>query len=71
VKRRSPATAGLLATALLAAETPTALAQHRSRLIDEFQLLEFVRRGHITGPAGVRYGSVGIRVNCPIVHRFL
>ena len=44
---------------------------YRSRLIDEFQLLEFVRRGHITGPAGARYGSVGIRVNCPIVHRFL
>jgi hypothetical protein len=44
---------------------------YRSRLIDEFQLLEFVRRGHITGPAGAPYGSVGIRVNCPIVHRFL
>jgi len=44
---------------------------YRSRLIDEFQLLAFVRRGHITGPAGARYGSVGIRVNCPIVHRFL
>jgi len=44
---------------------------YRSRLIDEFQLLEFVRRGYITGPGGARYGSVGIRVNCPIVHRFL
>jgi len=44
---------------------------YRSRLIDEFQLLGFVRRGHITGPDGARYGSVGIRVNCPIVHRFL
>ena len=44
---------------------------YRSRLIDEFQLLDFVRRGHITGPAGAPYGSVGIRVNCPIVHRFL
>jgi len=44
---------------------------YRSRLIDEFQLLDFVRRGHITGPAGAPYDSVGIRVNCPIVHRFL
>ena len=44
---------------------------YRSRLIDEFQLLEFVRRGFIIGPAGAPYGSVGIRVNCPIVHRFL
>jgi hypothetical protein len=52
--------------------TPDAVRRgYRSRLIDEFQLLEFVRRGHITGPAGARYGSVGIRVNCPIVHRFL
>jgi len=52
--------------------TPDAVRRgYRSRLIDEFQLLEFVRRGFITGPAGARYGSVGIRVNCPIVHRFL
>jgi hypothetical protein len=52
--------------------TPNAIRRgYRSRLIDEFQLLEFVRRGHVTGPNGARYGSVGIRVNCPIVHRFL
>jgi len=52
--------------------TPDAVRRgYRSRLIDEFQLLEFVRRGHITGPAGARYGSVGIGVNCPIVHGFL
>ncbi|MGI8661140.1 MAG: hypothetical protein ACR2LH_08950, partial [Thermoleophilaceae bacterium] len=52
--------------------TPNAVKSgYRSRLIDEFQLLGFVRRGFITGPGGARYGSVGIRVNCPIVHRFL
>jgi len=52
--------------------TPNAVRRgYRSRLIDEFQLLGFVQRGHITGPGGARYGSVGIRVNCPIVHRFL
>ncbi len=43
----------------------------RSRLIDEFQLLNFVRLGHITGPGGTRFGSTGIVVNCPIIHRFL
>ena len=42
-----------------------------SRLIDEFQLLAFVRDGWITGPDGAPYGSTGIVVNCPIVARFL
>lgn len=44
---------------------------YRSRMIDEFQLLEFVRRGFITGPSGEEFGSTGIVVNCPIVMRFL
>jgi len=44
---------------------------YRSRQIDEFQLLEFVRRGFITGPGGEAFGSTGIVVNCPIVMRFL
>jgi len=44
---------------------------YRSRLIDEFQLLNMVRQGHLTGPGGARFGSTGIVVNCPIVHRFL
>ena len=44
---------------------------YRSRMIDEFQLLEFVRRGFITGPGGEEFGSTGIAVNCPIVMRFL
>ncbi|MBA2720116.1 MAG: hypothetical protein H0U52_12900 [Chloroflexi bacterium] len=44
---------------------------YRSRLIDEFQLLEFVRRGFLTGPSGKPFGSTTIVVNCPIVMRFL
>jgi hypothetical protein len=44
---------------------------YRSRMIDEFQLLEFVRQGWITGPEGAPFGSIGIVVNCPIVMRFL
>ena len=44
---------------------------YRSRLIEEFQILGFVEQGWITGPGGNPYGSTGIIVNCPIVHRFL
>jgi len=44
---------------------------YRSRMIDEFQLLEFVRQGWLTGPGGVEFGSTGIVVNCPIIMRFL
>ena len=44
---------------------------YRSRLIDEFQLLELVEGGHITGPGGAPYGSTGVVVNCPIVARLL
>ncbi len=44
---------------------------YRSRMIDEFQYLGFVERGWITGPGGKKFGSTGIVVNCPIVHRFL
>lgn len=43
----------------------------RDRLTEEFQVLGFVQTGYITGPGGGRYGSSGIIVNCPIVHRFL
>lgn len=43
----------------------------RDRLFDEFQVLGFVQRGYITGPGNSTYGSTGIVVNCPIVHRFL
>ena len=44
---------------------------YRSRLIEEFQILGMVEQGWITGPGGNPYGSTGIIVNCPIVHRFL
>ena len=44
---------------------------YRSRMSDEFQILGMVERGFITGPGGALYGSTGLIVNCPIVHRFL
>jgi len=44
---------------------------YRSRVTEEFQILGLVQDGHITGPGGSDYGSSGIIVNCPIVHRFL
>ncbi|MEM7129372.1 MAG: hypothetical protein AAF702_23775 [Chloroflexota bacterium] len=44
---------------------------YTSRLIEEFQILGFVQQGWITGPGGAPYGSTGIIVNCPIVHRLL
>ncbi|NJM91270.1 MAG: hypothetical protein HC863_03230 [Myxococcales bacterium] len=43
----------------------------RSRVTEEFQILGLVKNGFITGPGGAPYGSSGIIVNCPIVHRFL
>jgi hypothetical protein len=44
---------------------------YRSRMNEEFQILGMVKRGFITGPGGAKWGSTGIIVNCPIVHRFL
>ncbi len=44
---------------------------YRSRVNEEFQILGLVRRGFITGPGGKAWGSTGLIVNCPIVHRFL
>jgi hypothetical protein len=44
---------------------------YRSRLLEEFQILEFARRGFITGPNGGAYGSTGLIVNCPVVWRYL
>ncbi len=56
----------------LGAWTKQAVAKgYRSRLIDEFQYLDMVRKGWITGPKGKRFGSTGIVVNCPIVMRLL
>ena len=43
----------------------------RSRLTEEFQILGLVESGFITGPGGTPFGSSGVLINCPIVHRFL
>jgi hypothetical protein len=52
--------------------TDAAIAKgYRSRLNEEFQILGMVQRGFITGPGGKPFGSTGLIVNCPIVHRFL
>ena len=44
---------------------------YRSRVREEFEMLGYVRAGHITGPGGAAFGSSGLIVNCPIVFRFL
>jgi hypothetical protein len=44
---------------------------YRSRVREEFEILGYVRRGFLTGPGGVPFGSTGLIINCPIVHRFL
>jgi len=44
---------------------------YRARIIDEFQYLDLVAGGYITGEDGAAFGSTGIVVNCPIVARFL
>ena len=44
---------------------------YRARIIDEFQYLDLVAGGFITGPDGAPFGSTGIVVNCPIIQRFL
>jgi len=44
---------------------------YRARINGEFDYLGFVQRGYITAPGGGPFGSSGLIVNCPIVHRFL
>ena len=44
---------------------------YRSRVREEFEVLGYVRAGHITAPGGAPFGSSGLIVNCPIVFRFL
>jgi hypothetical protein len=44
---------------------------YRSRMLGEFQILDFVQKGFITGPDGGKFGSTGFIVNCPIVWRYL
>ena len=43
----------------------------RSRVTEEFAILGLVEQGHLTGPEGAPFGSVGFIVNCPVVWRFL
>jgi len=42
---------------------------YRSRLTEEFQILDFARKGFITGPMGKKYGSSGIIIVCPPIMR--
>ncbi len=44
---------------------------YASRMTEEFAILGMAARGVLTGPGGAPYGSSGVIVNCPIVHRFL
>jgi len=46
-------------------------AGYGARMTEEFAILGLAARGWITGLDGGEYGSTGIIVNCPIVHRFL
>jgi len=50
--------------------TASAIAKgYRSRLTEEFEILDFARKGFITGPKGAKYGSSGIVIVCPPVMR--
>jgi hypothetical protein len=42
---------------------------YRGQLREEFQILNFVQDGLITGPGGAPFGSSGFAINCPIVQR--
>ncbi len=44
---------------------------YRSRVREEFEILGYVRAGHLTAPGGAPFGSSGFIVNCPIAFRFL
>ena len=41
----------------------------RGQLREEFQILNFVQDGLITGPGGAAFGSSGFSINCPIAQR--
>ncbi|HEV2728446.1 MAG TPA: hypothetical protein VGV15_00310 [Terriglobales bacterium] len=41
----------------------------RGQVREEFQILNFVRDGLLTGPGGAAFGSAGFSINCPIVQR--
>jgi hypothetical protein len=56
----------------LAVWTPESIQKsYRSRMLEEFRILEFAEKGFITGPNGGKFGSTGLIVNCPIVWRYL
>ena len=44
---------------------------YRSQLREEFRILGLAEAGFLTGPDGVKFGSTGIIINCPIVYRLL
>ena len=41
----------------------------RGQVREEFQILNFVQDGLLTGPGGAAFGSSGFSINCPIVQR--
>ncbi len=50
--------------------TPEAISRDfRGQVREEFQILNFVRDGLLTGPKGSKFGSSGFAINCPIVQR--
>jgi hypothetical protein len=52
--------------------TKEAIAKgYRSRNFEEFRILGLAQQGHITGPDGKPFGSVGGIINCPPVFRLL
>ena len=48
---------------------PAIAAGYRARVTDQRGVLALAEAGHITGPGGAAFGSVGIIVNCPVVFR--
>lgn len=44
---------------------------YRARNFEEFRILGLAAQGHITGPDGRRFGSVGGIINCPVTFRLL
>ncbi len=52
--------------------TDVAIAKgYRARVRDEFEMLGLVNQGWITGPAGKKYGSTGIIIDCAVAMRLL
>ena len=50
--------------------TPSAISSNfRGQVREEFQILNFVQDGLLTGPGGKKFGSSGFAINCPIALR--